>query len=331
MIKQIIVFLSCLIVSFNLWAKDACTNPDEYTVDKRCYVTDEQKKEKPYNAVVALVDGSGVYCTGTIISKDNKLYLYTAKHCTDLNGDKLSDSSLRIKTQKGKKLTVSKNNVGSNNLPDKGSVSSKGDWAIYDIETKDLDSVNITTNKKISDTKKTNEVYNAAYDTRVVGYGLLKIMSDAEIQKFKDNYISWLKKNGFTDEDINAVPGLFGVISGSGVNVGNDIVSKYIEEMNDSNFNRIFKDEKLKQSRCKYVSASTSKTTDKNYYFGCQGFGGNSGGGLFDNDGNLMAIASLGETAVGSEHHGKLIGSVSVLQPKETKIEKVKTVLQNIF
>ena len=330
MIKRIIMFLSCLIISFNLWAKDACTNPNEYTVDKRCYVTDEQKTEKPYNAVVALVNGNDIYCTGTIVSKDNKLYLYTAKHCTDINEDNLSDSSLRIKMQNGKKLTVSKNNVGSNNLSDNHLVS-QGDWGIYDIETKDVDSVNITTNKKISDRNKINEVYEAAYDTRVVGYGLVKIMSDAEIQKFKDNYVSWLKKKGFTDEDVNGVPGLFGVISGSGVNVGNDVVSKYIEEMSDSNFNRIFKDEKLKQSECKYVSASTSKTTDKNYYFGCQGFGGNSGGGMFDNEGNLMAIVTLGEAAVGSEHHAKIIGSVSVLQPKETKIEKVKTVLKNVF
>ena len=79
------------------------------------------------------------------------------------------------------------------------------------------------------------------------------------------------------------------------------------------------------------VNAFTSKTTDKNYYFGCQGFGGNSGGGMFDNEGNLMAIVTLGEAALGSEHHAKIIGSVSVLQPKETKIEKVKTVLKNVF
>lgn len=329
MIKQIIVFLSCLIVPFNLWAKDACTNPDEYTVDKRCYVTSEQKKEKPYNAVVALVDESGVYCTGTIVSKDNKLYLYTAKHCTDRNRDKLSDSSLRIKTQKGKKLNVSKNNVGSKNLETKA--NKEGDWAIYDIEIKDLDSVNITTNKKISDTKKTNEVYDAAYDTRVVGYGSLKIMSDTEIQKFKDNYISWLKKNGFTDEDINVMSDSFGVILGNGIHVENDVVLKYIKEMSDSDVNRIFKDEKLKQSECKYISASTSKTTDKNYYFGCQSFAGNSGGPIFDDDDNLMAIITQGVNIVGGNKHAILTSSISLLQPKETKIEKVKNVLKNVF
>ena len=50
--RRIILFLLFLAVPVNLLAEDACTNPDKYTIDKRCYVTDEQKKEKPYNAVV---------------------------------------------------------------------------------------------------------------------------------------------------------------------------------------------------------------------------------------------------------------------------------------
>ena len=46
---------------------DSCTNPSEYTIDRRCYVTDKQKQQKPYNATVGLIDVDGyIYCTGTL-------------------------------------------------------------------------------------------------------------------------------------------------------------------------------------------------------------------------------------------------------------------------
>ena len=37
-------------------AADHCTNPTEYTIDRRCYVTDKQKQQKPYNAVVEVLN-----------------------------------------------------------------------------------------------------------------------------------------------------------------------------------------------------------------------------------------------------------------------------------
>ena len=51
-------------------ADDHCTKPDEYTIDKRCYVTDEQKSQKPYNSVVQVIipDKNGI-CTGTIVKE----------------------------------------------------------------------------------------------------------------------------------------------------------------------------------------------------------------------------------------------------------------------
>ena len=65
MYKHLTVFLCRFMLAGMIFmpsvsmAADHCTNPKEYTIDKRCYVTDEQKKEKPYNAVVALVHDDG--------------------------------------------------------------------------------------------------------------------------------------------------------------------------------------------------------------------------------------------------------------------------------
>ena len=63
-----------------------------YTIDRRCYVTDEQKKNSPYNAVVALIDNEGdAYCTGTVMKQlsTGKLYVRTAKHCVIDNFDNI--------------------------------------------------------------------------------------------------------------------------------------------------------------------------------------------------------------------------------------------------
>ena len=61
--KKIIMTSLFAFMSFASMAADHCTDPTNYKVDKRCYVTDEQKKVAPYNAVVALVNDDGwVYC-----------------------------------------------------------------------------------------------------------------------------------------------------------------------------------------------------------------------------------------------------------------------------
>ena len=91
--KKIFLFLSFLLyLPCVAPGADHCTDPDKYTVDKRCYVTDEQKKEKPYNAVVRV--GSG--CTGIIIEKNGVPFLLTAKHCTDPDNDHLPNDTLTV-------------------------------------------------------------------------------------------------------------------------------------------------------------------------------------------------------------------------------------------
>ena len=74
--KKYITISLLLFVPFMSMAADHCTNPKEYTVDKRCYVTDEQKKEKPYNAVVALIDNVDPYFTGTIVKCEKSYFCH---------------------------------------------------------------------------------------------------------------------------------------------------------------------------------------------------------------------------------------------------------------
>ena len=103
--KILIPFLLGLCLPVVSWGyDDSCSYPDKYTVDKRCYVTEEQKKEHPYNAVVSIVGEE--LCSGVVVNrKDGDLYVYTAKHCvSDKNG--IPKSTVDIKTQDGKIITV---------------------------------------------------------------------------------------------------------------------------------------------------------------------------------------------------------------------------------
>ena len=140
--RRIILFLLFLAVPVNLLAEDACTNPDKYTIDKRCYVTDEQKKQAPYNAVVGVLDSDGdICCTGTIAKwnrglnnkdfsgLDDLLYLFTAKHCTDITVEGVPDRQLRIKLQNGDKMDVTLVGLGDYNIVD--DYNFDGDWAVY--------------------------------------------------------------------------------------------------------------------------------------------------------------------------------------------------------
>lgn len=81
MVSYIITFVLLVLPSIAM-ATDGCVHPEQYTIDRRCYVTDVQKERLPYNTVVALVEDGIKYCTGTIIKDENgDLYVYTARLC----------------------------------------------------------------------------------------------------------------------------------------------------------------------------------------------------------------------------------------------------------
>ena len=321
MIKHIILFLSFLFVPMSVFADlDRCVEngkyAKEYTIDKRCYVTDTLRKEKPkpYNAVVALVDTDGdIYCTGTVVEYNGKLYIYTAKHCV-INDLNVSQDVLIVQPQEGDVYYVSKNNIGDmyqkTVILDEGKTETtikndSGDWAIYNIPGKlgaGMSSVKISTKTDFGVGPAT-----ADYAARVVGYGALKIMSDKEIKDFKQKYIDFLKWAGVdTTKGTEAIYG-FNENGGIIANVESNEIWKYFKNYlkktgNSKYWNSLFFDKKLKVSYCKY--SSNGKMTS------CQRWGGNSGGGIFDIDGNLMAIVTRSNYTIGGTAHA---GALNVM------------------
>lgn len=298
--QTLISFLLFLILPTLSWAEhDSCSYPTQYTIDKRCYVTEAQKKQKPYNAVVALSDiefnaGNPIYCTGTIVKYDGKLYLYTARHCVVWKSE-IPDSKLEMITQDGKHIVVNKNNIGNNDNPD------SGDWAIYSIpnEYKNLAFAEVSDKLKIG-----FKDVAVRYDARIIGYGGLKVMSDAEISAFQQRYKKYLQKHDALaafDEDH---------FSGTRYHPSNFI--DYLRTEDNTFYLDVFKDSaKLKESQCKYLSSGLAS--------GCQVWGGNSGGGVFDSDGKLMAIARSGNYEIAGANHAGLAKNVAVIGNKSIK------------
>ncbi|MBR4806327.1 MAG: hypothetical protein IKZ64_00735, partial [Alphaproteobacteria bacterium] len=231
--KKYIIASLLVCIPFISMAADHCTNPSEYTIDKRCYVTNDQKKQKPYNAVVGLISTYGgwlrnklnksTFCTGTIArwdrgfvhkeAPDSNWYLFTAKHCTDQNGDGISDRNLRIKLQDGDEYDVTLVTAGNYDINKDSNVSE--DWAIYSLpvnpfkESTDPYVENVYRNmvqyhgREVSTPNdKIPWIYadsNATRDNRpvrLIGYGSLKIMNDNEIEEFNEKYIAALEKAG---------------------------------------------------------------------------------------------------------------------------------------
>ncbi len=159
--------------------RDGCINNGEYfyqyTIDRRCYITEKQKKLSPFNAVVALyeTDVNNPYCTGTIVKDENdgNLYVYTATHC----GESDPNATINIKLQNGQ--TIEKLHRVASNL---GNI--RTDAAIYKIPKKyKLPFVTVGTE-------------GGVYD--VIGYGSLPIMSDEQIANIKQTVAAELDKLG---------------------------------------------------------------------------------------------------------------------------------------
>ena len=190
--KRVIV-LFLLFVPFISWANDACTNPEAYTVDKRCYVTDEQKKEKPYNAVVALLGGyGGIAGSGTIVKRqgltknDVGYFLYTAKHCADRNYDNIADDNLKVRLPNGQEFNAELVKQGNYRVTDGVESNFAGDWAKYRVMTTEQNAGGDIRELIGNAYVKINDSFaRGAKNVRVVGYGALKIMSDQEISDLK--------------------------------------------------------------------------------------------------------------------------------------------------
>ncbi len=280
---------------------DYCTNPSAYKTDRRCYATAKQRATKPFNAVVALVKDDSSYCTGTIVKRQNKLYVFTAKHCVANNSNQVY-RHVTVRLQNGRRITATKNNTG--NYIKSTDSNWGGDWAIYSIDPneRDVPYVNISDGQGL-----------ILDDARSIGYGGLKILSDAEIKTFKRKYYEYLINH-------KNIPVLSAITSGGygnkdgALNTKNKYVHNYIYEyLDEKTRTEIFNDERLKVSTCEY-----SRTGEQS---GCQAWSGNSGGGIFDLDGDIMGIHTRGNGFIGGKKHGKAGDSIN-LQPK---------LIENIF
>lgn len=292
--KQI-TLLFLLFIPFCAWADDACTNPEAYTIDRRCYVTEEQKKEKPYNAVATLVYPDGrTHCSGTVVKRqgltqdDIGYFFYTAKHCIDSNHDNIPDDLIRIKLPNGQEFNAQLVKKGNYNLAN--STNQTGDWAKYVLQTLEHNSKDDVKDALGGAYVKINNSFaRSTKDIRIIGYGSLKIMSDQEIQQFKDDFIKFMETMSFAQYEQTEDGGIYG----SGIQ---NFINFYSSH---------FKDSLLKVSKCSQNA--------KSEITGCQGWGGNSGGGAFDNNGNLMWIITLGNYQIGGTGHGSIVGGINFL------------------
>ncbi len=334
MINRTLLFLIALMPSVCWGLDDACNAPEKFTYDKRCYVTEEQKKIFPYNTVVGLQDSEeDIYCTGTIIRKndDAQFKVYTAKHCTDNDEDHVPDTTITVKTQNGNVYKATNESIptgayGNYNLAE-GNLYS-GDWAQYDIidAPDNLLATNFTTRhsgfrgeieaaaenssaigKVVAPIKAIFQDNN--FNVQVVGYGALKIMSDEDIQNFKDKYNKFLEENlettvkkiyeGLPEEEMQEKIDVHkkysnGYTFGGSISVYHPIVMAFLAYNMDEMLS-IFNDENLKVSFCQLNSDG--------YQQGCQTWGGNSGGPIFDKDGKLMGIVTHANYIIGGVGH----------------------------
>ena len=212
--KKCILTSLLLFVPFISMATDRCTNPKEYTVDRRCYVTDKQKQQKPYNAVVALIDENGeIYCTGTLAaftgwSKSSTIprNLITARHCV-----KDSVKELTVRLQDGREFSVSPKEMSDLDLSSRNAwnlFEARKDWAIYSFYGP------TSVFSEISPVYIKNQDIPVGAEISVVGYGALKIMSDIEIAEFKQKYLEHLKQTE------NIIPGFDGKLTYEGADTG---------------------------------------------------------------------------------------------------------------
>ena len=276
--KRLFAFLLLIITPTFCWAGDHCTNPDKYTIDKRCYVTDAQKNEIPYSATVALVEDNGYkYCSGTIVEDKNILYVFTAKHC--MHGK----TKHKILLHNGDYVYAYKVEEGDFYYKGGQPFNMISDYAVLEIRPNDEDVPFVHVIER-----------SQSDDARLIGYGKLKIMSDAEIKNFKQQYLSYLQKKypDITDDSMN-----MGVKNKDSVKWRKS--KQFKEDLSD-----VFKDEKLKVSFCKYsVNGELS---------GCQGWHGDSGAGIFDNNSDIMGIMVAGEPYLSEGNYAVVVGSVNL-------------------
>ncbi len=302
MIKHVVAFLLMLIPTV-VMANDRCTNPSEYTVDRRCYVDKALSGMSKYgasalifedtfkNSVLRYVTGVG-WCSGTVVKNNDKFYFYTAHHC--LEGDEAGSlmETVSFRLFDGRVMSAKKYKVGDAVLNNRYANGDTGDWAIYEI-------IDAPSDIPYVEFKNPN-VYVARRpiidDVFTLGYGSLKIMSDSEIADFKKGYFDFLKERPeIKQEGEKAV-----VNKGESIDAYADPVLDYLmDERGKFYIYKMFlSEEKLKKSECKL-------DTGNRFLKDCQVWDGDSGGGVFLFPNTLIGVITGGKLTIGGTEHAR--------------------------
>jgi len=247
---------------------DSCAENGKYakdfTIDRRCYMTDEQKQRHPYDAVVGIITNgwvsdysmfesmSGDACTGVIVKNpnDSQLYIYTAAHCVS---DMFPD--LFAYSQNGYVIPITNIIKGGG----KATNYQINDYAVFAVPQE---------YQAVLPYVETGQYTDKNVD--IVGHGTLSILSDSAIRAAKQEWQKILKKH----PDINET--IF------------EQIKRYNE---DTDF--FSSDKQLKISfSCELVKVQDSNQAVQEKRNYCQVYGGNSGGPVFNFSGKLIGIVS---------------------------------------
>ena len=232
---------------------------NEYTIDRRCYLTDEQKKQFPYNTVVRVSGEVYIYgwqpvdsCTGVIVKdvNDGQLYVYTAGHC-----DKWY-TNIFATTQDGRKIDVKK--VVKKNK------TGVLDIAVYAIPKKEQQGLPYATIGKMTEK-----------NLDVVGYGALPVLSDKAIRAARKAWVKFL-----TDAQPNSVQ----ATAIKRIEKAGGFMTVLVPHENVI---------QLKASFDCNLGPQGTKVAKQ-----CQAYYGNSGGPYFNSNGQVVAVARQSDMSV---------------------------------
>ncbi len=276
MIKIPVVFALMTMVPSMCWAlSDACTNPKEYTIERRCYLTEDAWQRAPYKHVLKMwrkADGK-VYCTANMVFGQ----IVTARHCIE----DYNVSDLKFIAFDGREITVKY--VGYEN-----------EFA-YGKHNPFIDIVFLTPSEKDADFVKSNSINTAESINSVtsgsfvsVGCGGLKILSDKEIDLFQHAYSEFLQNNKEyvarnSDEDFGKPI----LDDGKTMNLTYLLSKEFYEKINPylikyglGTAEDIFTNDSknIKASLCDRFDQPDE---DRELYGNCSGWHGDSGGGVY--------------------------------------------------
>ncbi|MBR1380012.1 MAG: hypothetical protein IJ560_00270 [Alphaproteobacteria bacterium] len=278
---------------------------DTYMTDHRRYIDDKEWSNAPYRHVLAIIDSKNtVYGTANMVNGK----ILTARHCIDGIKNpyfRAFDGTRFYGDMSG--AIMGDYNIGNDDNPD-------GDWAV--IPSRDDMHAFIEKNSV-----SVTDMPPGERNTELVGFGALKVMSDQEIVNFKrayNEYLVDLRVNGKDNLHGPMIQNFIAAIDGNSIvdNTNRKYVymntdtsrtfraniAKYAQKYNlDTNMFRDTARLKAGECRVNFTNSNLNHTPNT-----CQGWHGNSGGGLFSKIGNkwtLVGMLTRSISIIGGKNH----------------------------